>query len=187
MTKFQKRSSLLLVMVKAGLVLKIILLIFGVSVLAVVGAGTAVLVGSAPQCPSGSSATKTEKAIGDALENGGSITITDSEATFLAQRYIKNQVQDARICFTSGLGHASGKIKLGPFNPSFYASASVDLSGSNPKAVDLNIKAGSLPDLPVVSAQVANFVTNLINDNLDTIELDKPYSANFASGSVTIN
>ena len=164
----------------------IILVILGVVVIAVAGAAAAAVIGQAPKCPSQGGTTRSEKVIGDILEKSGVVTVTDSEATTIAQKYVAGQVQDARVCFSTGLGHASGSIKLGPVSPSFYASAGVDLSGVNPKTTNLNIKVGALPNMPYISDQVGKIVADLINENLDNIQLKKKYSAQFSTGSVTV-
>lgn len=147
-------------------------------------AGTALL-GQAPKCPSAGGTARTEKELGDLLEKTGSVTTTDSEATQIAQNYVAGKVQDTRVCFTQGLAHASGHIQLGSFSPSFYASAGIDLSGNIPKTSNLDVKVGSLPDIPILSSQVESFVTNLINDNLAKVQLKKKYSLQFSNGSAT--
>lgn len=162
-----------------------LIIIIAVAIFGLVGATSAALLGEAPKCPNGSGTARNEKEIGDVLEKG-SVTINNGEATTLGQGYVGSAVQNLGICFTQGLGHASGKIKLGSLNPSFYASATVDLSGSSPKAANLNIKVGALPNVPVLSDQVAKAVTNLINQNLSKFEMKKKYSSDFVNGSVTI-
>lgn len=165
----------------------LVLLIVAVAVLALGGAATAALLGQAPTCSQEAGPARSLKEIGDSLDKIGSVTIPDAEATTLGRGYVGNTVEDLRVCATSGLGHASGSIKLGPFNPSFYASAGVDLSGSSPKATSLKIKIGSLPDIPVISAQAEKTVSDIVNQNLAKISLTKKYSASFAQGSVTIS
>lgn len=168
-----------------GIVLALV--VIAAALLAIGGAATAALLGQAPTCPSEAGTARSLKEIGDALDKQGSVTIPDAEATTLGRGYVGNTVENLRICATGGLGNASGNIKLGPFNPSFYASAGVDLSGSSPKATGLKIKIGSLPDLPIISAQAEKTVSDLVNQNLAKITLTKKYSANFVQGSVTIN
>lgn len=163
----------------------IIVLVLGVFTLAIAGAGSAALFGQAPKCPS-QSLPADEKALADQLDKTGSVAVSDAQATSIAQKHLQNKVQNAGVCFTAGLAHASGNITLGPFNPSFYASAGIDLSGSTPRAVNIDIKVGSLPDIPVVSGQAKQFVTNLINENLAKVQLKKKYNVNFTSGSATI-
>jgi len=164
-----------------------ILLIIAVVLFAVGGAAGAALVGQAPKCPSAADASRGEKEIGDLLEKSGSVTVNDSEATAIAQKYVAGKVGNTRVCFTSGLANASGNIKVGPLTPSFYASAGIDLSASTPKATNLNIKVGALPNMPVVTAQVEKIVTDLINENLAKIILKKKYSVDFSTGSTTVN
>lgn len=163
-----------------------LLIILIVAVIAVVGTGTAAVVGQAPQCPSQASAARSEKEIGSLLEKSGAVTVADSEATTIAQKYVAGRVGNARVCFTPNLGHASGNIELGPVSPSFYASAGVDLSGTSPKTTNLNIKVGALPNMPFVSDQVGKIVTDIINENLAKIEMKQKYSAQLSAGSVTI-
>lgn len=166
-------------------IIKIILLAIAVIILGVGGLVSTAVFGKAPKCPAQGNAARSDKEIGDAIEKKGA-TITDGEATTLTKKYVGNFIDDPRVCFTSGLGHLSGNIKLGPVNPSFYASTGVDLSGSYPKAVNLDIKVGALPDIPFISARAEQAVTILINQNLAKFKLAKKYSANFTSGSVTI-
>lgn len=163
----------------------VIVLVLGILVLSVAGAGGAALLGQAPKCPS-QSLPADEKALADQLDKTGSITVSDAQATSIAQKYLADKVENTGVCFTAGLAHASGNIKLGPFNPSFYASTGIDLSGSTPRATNLDIKVGSLPDIPVVSGQVKQFVTNLINENLGKVQLKKKYHVNFSAGSTTV-
>jgi hypothetical protein len=164
----------------------IILAILGVVIITIISAGTAAVVGQAPQCPSQASAARSEKEIGNLLEKSGAVTVTDSEATTIAQKYVAGRVNDTRVCFTTNLGHASGNIELGPVSPSFYASAGVDLSGTSPRATNLNIKVGALPSMPFISDQVGKIVTDLINENLAKIEMKQKYSAQLSTGSVTV-
>ena len=164
----------------------IILVVLGVVVIAVAGAAVAAVVGQAPKCPSQGGAARSEREIGDLLDKSGTVTVADSEATTIAQKYVKGKVQDARVCFTAGLGHASGSITLGPVSPTFYASAGVDLSGTTPKTTNLNVKVGALPNMPFLSDQVGKIVADLINENLDNIQLKEKYSAQFSAGSVTV-
>jgi len=164
----------------------IILVVLGVVVIAIAGAAAAAVVGQAPKCPSQGGAARSEKEIGDLLDKSGTVTVIDSEATTIAQKYVKNQVQDTRVCFSTGFGHASGSITLGPVSPTFYASTGVDLSGTTPKATNLNVKVGALPNMPFISDQVGKIVADLINENLAKVQLKGKYSAQFSTGSVTI-
>lgn len=166
-------------------VILIIFVVFGVLALGTAGAAGLALIGKAPACLSQAGSSRSEKAIGDTLE-GGSVTITDSEATTLAQNYLGGTVNDAKVCFTKGLGHISGKIKVGGVSPSFYVSGGVDLTGATPKATNLQIQLGSLPNLPLISSLAEGMVNKLIEENLGKISLDKKYSADFSDGSVTI-
>lgn len=163
-----------------------ILIILAAAIIGIGGLTGTALLGQAPKCPAGSGFARSEKELADLLDRSGSVTTTDAEAGAIAQKYAAGKVQNVEICFTSGLAHASGNIKLGPFNPSFYASAGVDLSGTTPRAVNLDIKIGSLPDVPVLSSQAESFVTNLINENLGKVKLEKKYSVQFTNGSATI-
>ncbi|OGD92703.1 hypothetical protein A2697_04030 [Candidatus Curtissbacteria bacterium RIFCSPHIGHO2_01_FULL_41_44] len=163
-----------------------ILVILGVVIIAIVGAGGAAVIGQAPRCPNQGSVAGNEKEIGDLLEKSGSVTVSDGQATTIARKYLGDKVQDPRVCFTSGFAQASGNIKLGPVSPSFYASAGIDLSGASPKATNLDIKVGALPSMPFVSAQVEKIVSDIINENLAKVTLKKKYSTQFSRGSVTV-
>lgn len=112
--------------------------------------------------------------------------VLDGEATTIARGYVGGVVDEARVCFTRGAGHLSGKLHLGSVSPSFYASAGVDLSGPTPRTTNLEVKVGALPNLPGVSDQVGRIVGDLINQNLAQWRLGQPYAADFAAGSVTI-
>lgn len=166
-------------------VIFIVLGVFGILVLGGAGAAIMALTGKAPACTNQGGPARTEDAIGKALDEG-SVTITDGEATTLAQNYIGGKVEDARICFTKGLGHISGKINLGGVNPSFYVSGGVDLTGTTPKTTNLKIQLGSLPDLPLVSNLAEGMINKLIEENLDKISLNRQYTAIFSPGSVTV-
>lgn len=163
----------------------VILGLFAVMILGSAGAAALALTGKAPTCPAASGSARSEDAIGNALENG-SITITDGEATALAKGYVGEKVSDPRVCFTKDLGHISGKINLGGINPSFYVSGGVDLTGSIPKATNLQIQLGSLPNNPVVSSLAQTLVNKFIEQGLEKISLDQKYSAEFSQGSVTV-
>lgn len=165
----------------------LLLIISGILVFGLVGAGAAVLLGKAPECSTaGASSARSEKEIGDILGQG-SVNISDGEATALAQSYLAGKVDDARVCFSEGLGHISGKINLGSVSPTFYVSGGVDLSGSAPKATNLSIQLGSLPNIPALSSIAADSLNSLISENLSKFELNQKYSASFAPGSVTIS
>lgn len=165
----------------------IILLILVAIVVGIGGLAGTALLGQALKCPSEAGAARTEKELGNLLEKSGSVTVSDIEATTIAQKYIADKVDDARVCFTTNVGNASGNLKLGPLTPSFYASAGVDLSGATPKTTNLDIKIGSLPDIPVLSDQATQVVANLINENLAKVQLKKKYAVQFAVGSVTVS
>lgn len=164
----------------------IILGLFALSILGTVGAGALVLTGKAPACQNQGGSARTGDAIGETLDQQGSVTITDGEATTFARSYLGDQIKDPRVCFTKGLGHVSGKINLGSVSPSFYVSGGVDLVGSTPKATNLKIQLGALPDLPFISALAQGTVNKLITDNLGQIELKEKYSADFSEGSLTV-
>lgn len=166
-------------------VIGLIFVIFGVLVLSLAGAGAAAVLGKAPECANLGTTARSESQIGDSL-NQGSVTITDGEATTLAQSYLGGKVNDARICFTEGLGHISGKINLGSISPSFYVSGGVDLTGSVPKTINLNIQLGSLPNIPALTSLASKALNSLISENLSKFELKQKYSVSFANGSVTI-
>lgn len=166
-------------------VIAVILGIFAISIVGAAGAATLALTGQAPVCPTPGGPARSENAIGDTLEQG-SVTITDAEATTLAQRYVGNKVSNGRVCFTEGLGHISGKIKLDSVSPSFYVSGGVDLTGSTPKATNLNIQLGSLPNLPFISAIAEKAINKFIGESLEQVDLNQRYSATFTNGSVTI-
>lgn len=169
-----------------GIILALFI-VLGIVVLGTMVVGATVLLGKAPQCPiQGSPLARSEKEIGDTLDTG-SVNITGGEATSLAQKYIGGQVNDARICFTEGLGHISGKMSLGSVSPSFYVSGGVDLSGSTPKATNLNIQLGSLPNISLFSSLATNAINALISKNLANFELKQKYSVSFITGSLTIS
>lgn len=167
-------------------VIAIIFIVLGVIVVGTAGVGAAALLGQAPQCQSQSSGARSEKEIGDTLDKG-SVTITDGEATTLAQNYIGGQVENGKICFTKGLAHFSGKKNLGSINPSFYVSSGVDLTGSVPKTTNLSIQFGALPNNPILSSLAQGVINKLIADNLSKIELKQQYKASFTDGSVTVS
>lgn len=163
----------------------LILGVVAISVIGTIGAGTLALTGKAPMCQTPGGAARTEDEIGDALDQG-SVTITDEEATTLSQRYLVDVVKDGRVCFTPGSGHISGKIKVGSVSPSFYVSGGVDLTGTAPKATNLKIQLGALPNLPLISSLAQGAVNKLISESLEKIELKEKYSATFSEGSLTI-
>lgn len=176
----------MLIQQKGGIpILLIGVIIVATGILAVIGAGSAAIFGEAPKCPTDAGKARPEKEINNILEKGG-VTINDAEATSLGKIYVGQAIDDLRVCFTPALAHASGKIKLGPVSPSFYVSAGVDLSGNSPKATNLDIKVGALPNVPILSTKVTKAVTDIINQNLSKFEMKKKYSANFVDGNVTI-
>lgn len=161
------------------------LIIIALITAAVVGTGAVAVYGEAPTCPSVGTTARSESEIGDAIQAGGA-TVTDGEATTIAQRYFGDQINDARICFTPGEGHLSGSVPLGAIKPTIYVSAGVDLTGSIPQATNLKIQLGSLPNVPFISNLLNSKLNSLIADNLSRFDLDRTYSAEFAQGSVTI-
>jgi len=166
-------------------ILSIILIIFALLALGTVGAGAAIVLGKAPLCPNAGTTARSEKMIGDILENG-SVTITDGEATTLAQSYMGRQVTDARVCFTKGAGHLSGTVNLGVVKPTFYLTSGVDLTSAVPKVTNLGIQLGSLPNVPALSSLAQGALNQIVSGALSKIELKKQYSATFGEGSVTI-
>lgn len=166
-------------------ILSIILMIFALLALGTVGAGAAIVLGKAPVCPNVGTTARSEKAIGDILENG-SVTITNGEATTFAQNYIGRQVTDARVCFTNGKGHLSGTVNLGAIKPSFYLTGGIDLTTVVPKVTNLGIQLGSLPNVPALSFLAQGALNQIVSGALSKFELKKQYSAMFGEGSVTI-
>lgn len=166
-------------------VILIILGVFTVLTLGTVGAVSLALLGKAPACENRGGSARSEDAIGQALESGA-VTITNSEATTLAQKYLGDAVSDARVCFTEGLGHVSGKVSMGGINPTFYVSGGVNLSGATPKVTNLQIQVGSLPNNPLLSSFAQTAVNKLIEKSLGQIALDQVYFATFTKGSLTI-
>lgn len=77
-------------------IIALFLVVFGALVLALAGAGA--VLGKASECANIGSAARSEFQIGDTL-NQGSVTVTDGEATTLAQGYLGGKVNDARVCF----------------------------------------------------------------------------------------
>ncbi len=168
-------------------IIVLLLMVAGVIVFGTLAAGAAVLLGKAPECLSQeSSSARSEDEIGNILGKG-SVNITDGEATALAQKYIGGKVDDARVCFSEGQGHISGKMNLGSVSPSFYVSGGVDLSGSVPKATNLSIHLGSLPNILPLSRMATDKINSLISENLSKFELKQKYSVSFTNGSVTIS
>lgn len=161
------------------------LIIFALITAGVVGVGAAAVYGKAPQCPNAGTTARSETEISSSLK-AGSVTITDGEATTLAQNYIGRQVKNAKVCFSSGEWHISGSIPVQSIEPTFYISAGVDLSGSVPAATNLKIQLGSLPDLPLLSSALNKSLNSMISQGLGKIKLDKTYSAEFTQGSVTV-
>lgn len=168
---------------------KKILLVIGILVVAgflITGATVAAAVfGKAKTCPSASSGqVRSEKEILRLLETKG-LTLTDAEATSLVQKSFAQKIEDPRVCFTPGLGHLSGRVKLGSLNPSFYVSTGIDTSGTTPKTKDLDIRVGSVPG-GFILAPVEAILQNLINDNLSQARIEEKYSVEFGQGTATI-
>lgn len=166
-------------------ILSIILIVFALLALGTVGAGAAIVLGKAPLCPNAGTTARSEKMIGDILEKG-SVTITDGEATILAQNYIGKQVTDAHVCFTKGTGHLSGTVNLGAVKPTFYLTSGVDLTSAVPKVTNLGIQLGSLPNVSALSSLAQGVLNQMVSDALSKFELKKQYSATFSEGSVMI-
>ena len=148
----------------------------------------AALFGNAQKCPSTPSGrsgqVRSEQELTRLLETTG-LTLTDAEATALAQKYLADKVEDPRVCFTPDLGHLSGNVKVGGLTPSFYVSTAIDMSGATPKTKDLDIRIGSVPG-GFLLAPVNLIVENLINENLSKARSQEKFSVEFSQGSVTI-
>ena len=161
-----------------------------VAVLVILGAaaagGGAAVYGQAPQCASEPGEARSATEIGATLANAGRVVVDEREATTLTRGYIGSVVADARVCFTPGAAHLSGKVPLGPVTPSFYATLGVEFVGTQPRATDLDVKVGALPSVPGVSDVVKRTISDLINQSLAQWKIDQPYAAEFASGSATI-
>lgn len=145
----------------------------------------AALFGNAQKCPEPvEGQARSEQELTKLLETKG-LTLTDAEATALAEKYLADKVENPRVCFTPGLGHLSGHVKVGTLSPSFYVSTGIDLSGPTPKTKDLDIAVGSVPG-GFILAPVNSIVEGIINDNLSKARMEEKFSVEFNQGSVTI-
>lgn len=169
------------------MVKKIFLIIGILIVIGIVAVGAtaaATVFGKAQKCPSAAGVARNEQELMRQLETSG-LTLTDAEATALAQKYLADKVTDPRVCFTPGLGHLSGNVKLGSLSPSFYVSTGIDVSGPTPKTKNLDIRVGSVPG-GFVLAPVNAIVAGLINENLSKAKMTEKFSVDFGQGTATI-
>lgn len=118
------------------------------------------------------------------LDKTGSIVITDAEATqAINQNFSQNeQIQNIRICFTPNHLNASGKLKLGNFNPSFYISTYITAE-NNIEATDTQATIGGLGFLGRLFGGLAE---DQINNQLKTAQLQGSYEVKFTQGQVEI-
>lgn len=144
------------------------------------------LFGKAPKCPEVTPGTKSSIKPEKLLQLN-KLTLTDSEATLLAQNTKLDQVEDLRICFTEGFMHISGNFKAKSLKPSFYVSGKVNLNGASPTINSLSIRLGSLPRLPIISRMVESIAEGIINDNLSGMKLGKKYKLEFKEGSAVLS
>ncbi len=145
----------------------------------------AALFGKAPQCPlTNAVKVRSENELIRQIETKG-LVLTDAEATGLVSKSLSAKIIDPRVCFTKDFVHLSGKLKLGRISPSFYVSTGVDLTGPTPKAKNLDIRLGSLPNF-FIFTPVEKMIEGIINDNLAKAQFEEKFAIEFKEASATI-
>jgi hypothetical protein len=133
----------------------------------------------------------------DTLENGNpsQVMFDESESTSRARSFLDENgapVSDAVVCFHSGEGEGSGKVDIpvlsaipGIGDVDVRVSGTVDFSGATPEAVVSDIEVGGLPSF--MSDRAKGIVSDLIDRQLDSLDLDHQYDIAFEEGQAVID
>jgi hypothetical protein len=124
-----------------------------------------------------------------ALDGGtaGSMSLTESEVTSRADRFIDEQggdISDIRVCIHNGFGEVTGKVDVSVAEAKFKASGTVDLSGDHPVAEFDDVEVGNVPG--VILDPFESTVEDAIQELLDDINLDHTYTVELQEGQAVI-
>jgi hypothetical protein len=126
----------------------------------------------------------------DAALDGGnstSITLTESEVSSRADKYIEDKggdVSDIRVCIHDGFGEVTGKVDASVAKAKFKVKGTVDLSSDHPNANFDDVEVGNVPG--AVLGPLENLVEDAIQELLDDINMKHNYTATLQEGSATI-
>jgi len=117
-----------------------------------------------------------------------SITLTESEITSRANRYLRDKggdVAEIRVCIYAGSGAATGDVDLPLGTAKFKATGTVELTGGHPVVQFDDVEVGNVPG--VVLSPFKSAVESAIQDQLDDVDLDHVYTVELQPGQAVIS
>jgi hypothetical protein len=126
----------------------------------------------------------------DVQLDGGSpasITLTESDVTSRANRYIDDEggdVKDLRVCIHDGFGEVTGKVDAFAGSSRFKVTGTVQLTGGRPVVDFQDVEVGNLPG--AVLGPFENAVEDAIQELLDDIALKHTYEPALTEGQAQI-
>ena len=127
----------------------------------------------------------------DAALAGGapsSITLTESELTSRANKFLKDEggdIASVQVCVYSGSGAVTGQVDLPVGDAKFKATGTVSLSGPHPVAEFDDIEVGNIPG--VVMDPFESAVEDAIQSLLDDVNLTHVYTVELQPGQAVIS
>jgi hypothetical protein len=184
-----------------GIILGILLSLFGLFVLFAIVLGALAVTGGPGDCTPGggpitvdaahSDAFKQKwNAFNDVLDAGSpsSVTLTESEISSRAQTYLDDEdtpFKDARVCIHDGKGEGQAKMKFIGLTMKFKVTGTLELDGAHPKAHIDSIDIGNVPGWMIGPAE--RVVNRGINSALNDVDLDHKYTPVLTPGQAAVS
>ncbi len=184
-----------------GIVISLFSGVIGIAVVGVVVVGALAIAGGPGPCTPGGAAIEDSDAhaqtfdtkwdeMDGALDGGTatSITLTESEVTSRANKYIDSKggdLADVQVCIHDGFGEVSGKANLPVGTAKFKVKGTVDLSGEHPAVTFQDIEVGSVPGF--VTGPLEGIVEDAMKELLNDVDLSHTYAPTLAEGQVHIS
>lgn len=189
-----------------AILLKLVLLVVGVSVVGAGAIAVMVVTGDPGECGAGRSVS-VSPATGQQVESslralydggGGTLAMNESEASSLATNHAGGLVRGLKVCFEEGVWQASGAIALrelaraGVGIPEFLQdrqvqvlmSGGIGFAGRRAVATSFNVRVGSVPEF--VSGLVEPFLRSYVNDRLAEADVSRSTSVQFSRTRATV-
>ncbi len=129
----------------------------------------------------------------DAVLDGGSassVTLNESEISSRADQYVREEtdvdLENVRVCIHDDYAEVTGSLEafLG-LDTKVKVKGSLDLTGENPEARDLEIEIGNVPGF--TTGAVEGFVEDALDEALEDIELKYIYTLTLTEGEAQID